>query len=81
MKQDKTSAKEEVSSSFQRHRVDTLLGELIKKFPIPQIPTATVKKEEPEPTAAGDEKPNGQLENVKQEKDANWPPEKKMKFN
>jgi hypothetical protein len=38
---DKSEAKEkkeEPSSSFQRHRVDLLLGELAKKFPPKVIP-------------------------------------------
>lgn len=57
-----------------------LLSELIKKFPIPQIPLTSVKKEDPD-QAPGDEKANGQAENIKQEKSDGWPPEKKMKFN
>lgn len=86
------TAKEEPGSAFQRHRVDLLLGELIKKFPIPQIPTTTVKKEDSDSagngTGGGDEKSaNGQgsdgatAANIKQEKNDGWQAEKKMKFN
>lgn len=75
-----TAAKEETSSSFQRQRVDMLLNELIKKFPIPQIATVPVKKEEND-SAGAEEKANGQAEGIKQEKGDGWPPEKKMKFN
>lgn len=60
-----------------------LLGELMKKFPIPQIPLTTVKKEEADQSERqGDEKSNGaDGENIKQEKNDMRPPEKKMKFN
>lgn len=85
IKKDTGSAKEESSSSFQRQRVDMLLSDLIKKFPIPQIAPATIKKEEEGGGGGGDEKTNGQQaaeNNIKQEKnDGGWPPEKKMKFN
>lgn len=62
-----------------------LLGELIKKFPIPQIvpaPTTMVKKEDSD-YSGGDDKSNGaaDLDNIKQEKMDMRPPEKKMKFN
>lgn len=79
-----STTKEESSSMFQRQRVDMLLGELTKKFPIPQIPVATVKKEETEQSAAaGEEKSNGpEVDNIKTEKNSDMrPPEKKMKFN
>lgn len=80
IKKDTASTKEESSSSFQRQRVDMLLGELIKKFPIPQISTATVKKEDTDTT--GEDKSNGpDGDAIKQEKNDMRPPEKKMKFN
>lgn len=80
IKKDTASTKEESSSSFQRQRVDMLLGELVKKFPIPQITTATVKKEDPD--ATGEDKSNGpDADAIKQEKNDMRPPEKKMKFN
>lgn len=74
--------KEESSSIFQRQRVDMLLGELIKKFPLPQPP---------QPKAAAPpvkvEQENGTQENkdaikteIKQEK-IKPPPEKKPKVN
>lgn len=57
-----------------------LLGELVKKFPIPQITTATAKKEDPD--ATGEDKSNGpDADAIKQEKNDMRPPEKKMKFN
>ncbi|KAF2893739.1 hypothetical protein ILUMI_12433 [Ignelater luminosus] len=74
--------KEESSSIFQRQRVDMLLGELIKKFPLPQPP-------QPKAAAAPVkvEQENGTQENkdavkteIKQEK-IKPPPEKKPKVN
>uniref|UniRef100_A0A3B5AKD2 Mediator of RNA polymerase II transcription subunit 6 n=1 Tax=Stegastes partitus TaxID=144197 RepID=A0A3B5AKD2_9TELE len=55
----KSKKKEEPSSLFQRHRVDTLLLDLRSKFPPtfyqvkkePEPPTETVKQEEREPAA------------------------------
>lgn len=38
MKKEPEKAKEEPSSMFQRQRVDMLLGELMRKFPLPVIP-------------------------------------------
>lgn len=72
--------KEEPSSLFQRQRVDMLLGELIKKFPLPVPPQP---KAQPM-TAVKQE--NGNTENknvkveVKQEK-IRPPPEKKPRVN
>lgn len=38
MKKQPEKAKEEPSSMFQRQRVDMLLGELMRKFPLPMLP-------------------------------------------
>lgn len=38
MKKEPEKAKEEPSSMFQRQRVDMLLGELMRKFPLPMMP-------------------------------------------
>lgn len=74
--------REEPSSLFQRHRVDMLLGELIKKFPLPVI-------QQPKAIAAPpvkQENENGSVENkeikteIKQEK-IKPPPEKKPRVN
>lgn len=40
MKKEPEKAKEEPSSMFQRQRVDMLLGELMRKFPLPIVPNA-----------------------------------------
>lgn len=60
-----------------------LSGELMKKFPIPQIAPANVKKEESDQTTGqGEDKSNGpDMDNIKTEKSDMRPPEKKMKFN
>ncbi|KAK4885175.1 hypothetical protein RN001_001446 [Aquatica leii] len=73
--------KEESSSLFQRQRVDMLLGELIKKFPLPQPPqpktvAAPVKTETENGTSENKEVPKVE---VKQEK-IKPPPEKKTKI-
>lgn len=69
---------------FQRQRVDMLLGELIKKFPLPLPP------QQPKPAAAApikSENDNGAQETkekiveVKQEKISKPPPEKKPRLN
>lgn len=39
MKKEPEKAKEEPSSMFQRQRVDMLLGELMRKFPLPIVGT------------------------------------------
>lgn len=41
MKKEPEKAKEEPSSMFQRQRVDMLLGELMRKFPLPMMTPAT----------------------------------------
>lgn len=55
----------------------------MKKFPIPQIAPANVKKEESDQTTGqGEDKSNGpDMDNIKTEKSDMRPPEKKMKFN
>lgn len=83
---DKAKAKEEKpreepSSLFQRQRVDMLLGELIKKFPLPTpqpkpvAPTVTVKVE---PENGTSETKDVKIEN-RQEK-IKPPPEKKPRI-
>lgn len=74
--------KEEQSSIFQRQRVDMLLGELIKKFPLPVPPQPKMQPT----TIAKQENGNGVPENkdikaeVKQDK-IRPPPEKKPRVN
>lgn len=79
IKKETSASKEEStsSSSFQRQRVDMLLGELVKKFPIPIPGSTTIKKEEPE----GEDSTGPDGDTIKQEKSDMRPPEKKMKFN
>lgn len=74
--------REEPSSLFQRQRVDMLLGELIKKFPLPTppqpkaAPTVPVKNE-----ADGGASENKDIKpEIKQEK-IKPPPEKKPRIN
>lgn len=73
--------KEELSSLFQRQRVDMLLGELIKKFPLPilaqskMLPTSTIKQENGNGSADKSIKTE-----IKQDK-IRPPPEKKLKLN
>lgn len=52
MKKEPEKAKEEPSSMFQRQRVDMLLGELMRKFPLPMIPNPNIP-----PTATNDQQP------------------------
>lgn len=85
---DKAKAKEEKpreepSSLFQRQRVDMLLGELIKKFPLPTPPqpkaapaAATVKTE----TENGNVDSKDIKNEIKPEK-IKPPPEKKQRIN
>lgn len=49
MKKEPEKAKEEPSSMFQRQRVDMLLGELMRKFPLPMM---TNPNAPPPPAAA-----------------------------
>lgn len=79
---EKEKPKEESSSLFQRQRVDMLLGELIKKFPLPMPPQPKTA-----PTPVKTESENGVQENkekveIKQENKVNKPPpEKKPRLN
>lgn len=74
--------REEPSSLFQRQRVDMLLGELIKKFPLPTppqpkaAPAAPVKNE----TDSGASENKESKTDTKQEK-IKPPPEKKPRIN
>lgn len=48
----KEKPKEEPSSHFQRQRVDMLLGELVRKFPVPQaLPQEQTAKPDEDKTA------------------------------
>lgn len=72
-------AKEETASLFQRHRVDILLGELVRKFPPKIIPP-------PQPTSQQDQKPLEETPKVevkveiKTEASSKAPPEKKARL-
>lgn len=55
MKKEPEKAKEEPSSMFQRQRVDMLLGELMRKFPLPMIPNPNAPPAAA--AAAGDQPP------------------------
>ncbi|KAJ8962787.1 hypothetical protein NQ318_001186 [Aromia moschata] len=72
--------REEPSSLFQRQRVDMLLGELIKKFPLPTPP----QPKAPPTAPAKQETENGSTENkeLKSEKQEKIkpPPEKKPRI-
>lgn len=61
--------KEEPSSHFQRQRVDMLLGELLRKFPIPQAVPAdqTSKPDEDKPANVKTEGKTDALPTIKQE--------------
>lgn len=87
----KEKPKEEPSSLFQRQRVDILLSELLRKFPIPQVAAADGKTDEEKSSNANNkneqnegtnqestdssENVNPQLQKIKQE-----PQEKRMKM-
>lgn len=61
MKKEPEKAKEEPSSMFQRQRVDMLLGELMRKFPLPMMvnPNAAPVAAQPEqPTANHPQRPD-----------------------
>jgi mediator of RNA polymerase II transcription subunit 6 len=76
------------SSIFQRQRVDMLLMELGKKFPIPQIPFPEQKAEEDKASNKND---TNKEPTIKQEpvdpanptpiQNSSGPPEKKIKIN
>ncbi|XP_066258518.1 mediator of RNA polymerase II transcription subunit 6 [Euwallacea similis] len=82
---EKEKVKEESSSLFQRQRVDMLLGELIKKFPLPVPPQPKVPATVPvknESENGGQESNNKEKVEVKQEnKVSKPPPEKKPRLN
>lgn len=54
MKKEPEKVKEEPSSMFQRQRVDMLLGELMRKFPLPMLPNPNAP---PAAVASGDQPP------------------------
>lgn len=53
MKKEPEKAKEEPSSMFQRQRVDMLLGELMRKFPLPMMTNPNAPPPAAAATAAG----------------------------
>lgn len=66
----KEKVKEEPSSQFQRQRVDMLLGELVRKFPVPQAGPPEQSSKTDEDKAASTAKSEGKAEatpNIKQE--------------
>lgn len=65
MKKEKT--KEEPSSQFQRQRVDMLLGELLRKFPIPQALPQEAANKPDEDKAAGNKSDGKTDATIKQE--------------
>ncbi|CAH1364667.1 hypothetical protein MTP99_001026 [Tenebrio molitor] len=74
--------REEPSSLFQRQRVDMLLGELIKKFPLPTPPQP--KAAPPAPVKAGMENGTVDVKDIKTENSQEKikpPPEKKPRLN
>ena len=84
----KEKPKEEPSSLFQRQRVDLLLSELLRKFPIPQVMPADEEKSSntnnkndgqnegtSQESTDSSENVNPQLQKIKQE-----PQEKRMKM-
>lgn len=88
----KEKPKEEPSSLFQRQRVDLLLSELLRKFPIPQVASADGKTDE-EKSLNANNKNDSQNEGTNQEstdssenvnpqlqKIKQEPPEKRMKM-
>lgn len=56
MKKEPEKSKEEPSSMFQRQRVDMLLGELMRKFPLPIITNPNVSSSAPEQSYRPDAK-------------------------
>lgn len=90
MKKEKPN--DDSSSLFQRQRVDLLLSELLRKFPVPQIPPTDGKADDDK--ISNTIKNEGQNENTNQNENANSneennvslqkikqePPEKRMKM-
>jgi mediator of RNA polymerase II transcription subunit 6 len=58
----KEKPKEEPSSQFQRQRVDMLLGELVRKFPVPQAGPPEQPNKTDEDKAVTSTKPDGKAE-------------------
>lgn len=56
MKKEPEKSKEEPSSMFQRQRVDMLLGELMRKFPLPTITNSNVASSTTEQPSRSDTK-------------------------
>lgn len=81
----KEKPKEEPSSVFQRQRVDLLLNELLRKFPIPQVAPVDSKSDEEKSTNVNKDGQNANTEvdgteNVQLQKIKQEPPEKRMKM-
>lgn len=77
-KSSKDKAKEESGSLFQRQRVNILLNDLAKKFPLKNIPYPATTNSQPEqrPTTEENSKPEIKVE-VKTEIQAGKPPPEK----
>nr|CAG4647421.1 EOG090X0E0D [Megafenestra aurita]SVE92665.1 EOG090X0E0D [Megafenestra aurita] len=78
-KSSKDKAKEESGSLFQRQRVNILLNDLARKFPLKNIPYPTTTSSQPETRSANEEnnpKPEIKVE-IKTEILANKPPPEK----
>ncbi|XP_063221750.1 mediator of RNA polymerase II transcription subunit 6 [Bacillus rossius redtenbacheri] len=73
----KEQQREEPSSSFQRYRVDMLLAELTRKFPIPTVPQAKASSEVEVKT-----EPRAEIKTEKPDTPRNMkpPPEKKPRL-
>jgi len=72
-------AKEETASLFQRHRVDILLGELVRKFPPKIIPPPQVASQQDQKPLEDTSKVEVKVE-IKTEPTSKPPPEKKPRL-
>jgi mediator of RNA polymerase II transcription subunit 6 len=77
-KSSKEKAKEDSSSAFQRHRVNILLADLARKFPLKNIPYPAANNQQPEQRASIEENTKVEVKvEVKTEPQANKPPPEK----
>lgn len=90
MKREPEKSKEEPSSMFQRQRVDMLLGELMRKFPLPMMvnpnvaPAAPADQSAPQRPDLKEAPPNSATTNTSNTNGNNQngefkPPEKRAK--
>ncbi|KAJ3659592.1 hypothetical protein Zmor_011275 [Zophobas morio] len=73
--------REEPSSLFQRQRVDMLLGELIKKFPLPTPPQPKVTPAPPAKTGVENGTAEKETKTESSQEKIKPPPEKKPRLN